>query len=482
MSLTMPEALSFGDDGESSGEDAYICNTSENLIAVIEKCLDNGLGTCLVVEDDNRLVGRVTLDDIGKAVLDGALLHPTLGRHLATLGRRLHNDASVDANVLRPLLDAAGGLVGVAIDRSTQRIQVARPDMSRKEFRTVLDAFLSSWISSRGPYVEKFEQEFRAFVGAQHGIAVSNGTVALHLALLALNVGPGDEVIVPDLTFAATINAVLYCGATPVIVDVDQRTWCMSLTAVEQACTARTKAIIPVHLYGRPAEIGPITAFAARRGIAVVEDCAEAPGARYGGRPVGQFGDVACFSFYANKIVTTGEGGMCLTSSPELAHSIRVLRDHGITPNRSYWHERVGYNYRITNLQAAIGHSQLWRVEDTLARNRHITEMYQDALKGIAGVRFPPVLDPIYQPVVWLTCVQVPAERRDELLMAAFEAKIETRPFFHSLSTLPPYEKYARHCPNSLELAATGINLPTSRAVDSQVVERVASVFRDVLG
>ena len=164
---------------------------------------------CLVVEDDNRLVGRVTLDDIGKAVLDGALLHPTLGRHLATLGRRLHNDASVDANVLRPLLDAAGGLVGVAIDRSTQRIQVARPDMSRKEFRTVLDAFLSSWISSRGPYVEKFEQEFRAFVGAQHGIAVSNGTVALHLALLALNVGPGDEVIVPDLTFAATINAVL---------------------------------------------------------------------------------------------------------------------------------------------------------------------------------------------------------------------------------------------------------------------------------
>ena len=157
------------------------------------------------------------------------------------------------------------------------------------------------------------------FIGASHGIAVSNGTVALHLALVALNVGPGDEVIVPDLTFAATINAVLYCGATPVIVDVDRRTWCMSLATVEQACTPRTKAIIPVHLYGRPAEIGPIAEFAQARGIAVVEDCAEAHGARYDGRPVGQFGDVNCFSFYANKIVTTGEGGMCLTNSPELA-------------------------------------------------------------------------------------------------------------------------------------------------------------------
>jgi perosamine synthetase len=482
MSLTVPEASSFGDDDGSPGEDAYICNASENLIAVIEKCLDNGLGICLVVEDGNHLVGRITLDDIGKLVLDGALLNPTLGAHMETLARRLQNDTFIDADVLRPLLDEAGLLVGVEVNRSTQQIQVARPDMSHKEFRTVLDAFLSSWISSRGPYVEKFEQEFRTFVGTQHGIAVSNGTVALHLALLALNIGPGDEVIVPDLTFAATINAVLYCGATPVIVDVDQRTWCMNLATVEKACTARTKAIIPVHLYGHPAEIGPISTFAARRGIGVVEDCAEAPGARYAGRPVGQFGDISCFSFYANKIVTTGEGGMCLTSSPEHAKSIRVLRDHGITPSRSYWHERVGYNYRITNLQAAIGHSQLWRIDDTLARNRHVTEMYEDALKGIAGVKFAPVLDSVYEPVVWLSCVQVPAERRDALLNAAFEAKIEMRPFFHSLSTLPPYERYARHCPNSLELAATGINLPTSRSVDPQIVERIASVFRNVLG
>ncbi|MBV8393407.1 MAG: DegT/DnrJ/EryC1/StrS family aminotransferase [Alphaproteobacteria bacterium] len=379
------------------------------------------------------------------------------------------------------MVDDAGKLVGIAVDRSHQRIQVARPDMTHSEFRSVLDAFLSSWISSKGPYVERFENEFRAFIGASDGVAVSNGTVALHLALVALGIGPGDEVIVPDLTFAATINAVLYCGATPVIVDVDRRLWSMSLDAVEQACTARTRAIIPVHLYGRPAEIGPIAAFARERGIAIVEDCAEAHGARFDGRPVGQFSDVACFSFYANKIVTTGEGGMCLTSNPELGKTLRMLRDHGMSPEKSYWHERVGYNYRITNLQAAIGSAQLWRIDETLARNKAIAAGYRSALKGIPGVRFPPAMDAVYEPVVWLSSVIVPAEQRDELIAAASAADIETRPFFHPLSRLPPYERYGRCCPVSRELSATGINLPTSRHVDEQAIERVARVFYDVL-
>jgi perosamine synthetase len=476
----MPEAPRLG-DWVLTGDDEYVCNTSETLFAAIEKCLDNGLGTCLVVENDDRFVGRITLDDIGKAVLDGALLNPSLGQHLDILTHPRPNDPSSDSQVLQPVLDATGRLVGITIDRTSQHVQVARPDMTHDEFRSVLDAFLSSWISSKGPYVGKFEHDFATFIGAKHGIAVSNGTVALHLALVGLNVGPGDEVIVPDLTFAATINAVLYCGATPVIVDVDARTWCMSLAGVERACTPRTKAILPVHLYGRPAEIGPITRFAARRGIAVIEDCAEAHGARYDGRPVGQFGDVNCFSFYANKIVTTGEGGMCLTNSAELARSLRVLRDHGITPSRSYWHERVGFNYRITNLQAAIGHSQLWRIDETLGRNKRLADLYHDELRAIPGVRFPPPMDAICEPVVWLACVQVPASKRDAILAAAVEAKIEMRPFFHSLSSLPPYEKYARSCPNSAELAATGINLPTSRAVDPQVVHRIVKVFRDVL-
>ena len=482
MSLSEPVVPSSSgvDAVLAADEDDFICNTSETLFVAIEKCLDNGLGTCLVVEGE-RLVGRVSLDDIARAVRDGALLNPGLDHFMATFADRHRNDISLEKDVLRPVVDDAGRLLGVTIDRSAQFVQIARPDMSHDEFRSVLDAFLSSWISSKGPYVEKFESEFRTFVGAGHGIAVSNGTVALHLALVALDIGPGDEVIVPDLTFAATINAVLYCGATPVIVDVDPETWCMGLADVEAACTPRTRAIIPVHLYGRPAEIGPIARFARERGIFVIEDCAEAHGARYENRPVGQFGDVGCFSFYANKIVTTGEGGMCLTSDPEIAKSLRVLRDHGITPSRSYWHERVGFNYRITNLQAAIGHSQLWRIDSILARNAAIARLYENAMNDIPGVRFPPPMDSRSSPVVWLACVTVPEEARNEILSRALEAKLEMRPFFHSLSSLPPYEKYASHCPHSARLAATGINLPTQRAVDEQVVGRVAEVFRAVL-
>ncbi|MBL0897764.1 MAG: aminotransferase class I/II-fold pyridoxal phosphate-dependent enzyme [Reyranella sp.] len=482
MSLSEPLAPSTGgvDAAPAADEDDFICNTSETLFVAIEKCLDNGLGACLVV-DGERLLGRISLDEIARAVREGALLNPGLDHFMATFADRRRNDGALDKDVLRPVVDDVGRLLGVNIDRSAQFVQIARPDMSHDEFRSLLDAFLSSWISSKGPYVEKFEDEFRTFVGAQHGVAVSNGTEALHLALVALGIGPGHEVIVPDLTFAATINAVLYCGATPVIVDVDRDTWCLGLEEVKAACTPRTRAIIPVHLYGRPAEIGPIARFARERGIFVIEDCAEAHGASYENRPVGQFGDVGCFSFYANKIVTTGEGGMCLTGDPEIATSLRVLRDHGITPNRSYWHERVGFNYRITNLQAAIGHSQLWRIDGILARNAAIARRYENAMKDIPGVSFPPPMDARCAPVVWLACVQVPQEARNEILSRALEARLEMRPFFHSLSSLPPYEAFAAHCPNSAHLAATGINLPTQRAVDEQVVARVAEVFRAVL-
>lgn len=395
MALAVPEEMSLAAD--------FVCSKTESVLSVIEKCLDNGLGSCLIVGDDRRLVGRISLDDIRRALTNGtAIMDPTLGWHptgSTIAGTPLRNDIDGDDS-LTPIVDSSGHLTGVLIDRSAQPIQVAMPDMTSDEFRSVLDAFISGWISSKGPHVQKFEEDFSRFVGKRHGVAVSNGTVALHLALVALRVGPGDEVIVPDLTFAATINAVLYCGATPVIVDVDRWTWCMSRDIVERACTSRTKAIIPVHLYGRPAEIGPIAEFARSRDIAVVEDCAEAHGARYRDRAVGQFGDVSCFSFYANKIVTTGEGGMCLADSPELAQSLRILRDHGMSPDRSYWHERVGYNYRMTNLQAAIGQSQILRVNEVLNSNARIAALYRQALKGLRDVRFPPPLPDEYQPVV----------------------------------------------------------------------------------
>src|SRR4029450_8919224 len=227
-----------------------------------------------------------SLDDIRRALADGtAIVDPPPGRPPAgnmIPANPLRNDLD-EQETLRPVVDSSGHLTGVLIDRSTRPIQGAMPHMTSDDLRSGLHAFISGWISSKGPYVNKFEEDFSRFVGVRHGVAVSNGTVALHLALVALGIGPGDEVIVPDLTFAATINAVLYCGATPVIVDVDRPPRCRTREAFKRASTARTKAIIPVHLYGRPAEIGPITEFARGRGIAVVEDCAEAHGARHPG-------------------------------------------------------------------------------------------------------------------------------------------------------------------------------------------------------
>src|SRR6185295_6762665 len=214
-----------------------------------------------------------------------------------------------------------------------------------EEMDNVMAAMKSGWISSLGAFIPEFERDFAAFSGAAHGVAVANGTVALHLALVAAGIGPGDEVLMPSLTFVATASAVRYCGAVPVFVDSDAETWQLDPAALEAKVTPRAKAVIPVHLYGHPCDMDPIRAIASRRTLIVVEDAAEAHGALYRGRPVGALGTIGCFSFYGNKIITTGEGGMCLTNDPAMAEHLRLLRDHGMDPKRPYWHEIVGYNY-----------------------------------------------------------------------------------------------------------------------------------------
>ncbi|HEY1722073.1 MAG TPA: aminotransferase class I/II-fold pyridoxal phosphate-dependent enzyme [Magnetospirillaceae bacterium] len=467
----------------------FVCRRTDTILAAIEKCLDNGMEMCLVVGDDNRLLGQITLTDIRQSILDGrAQADMTLEGLISDIVPRMamitgenRNNTDDDDNVLTPILDYKGRLISVDVDRRRKMVQVAKPDLSRFEFRAVLDAFLSSWISSKGAYIQQLERDFATFTNTAHGVAVSNGTTALHLSLVALGVGPGDEVIVPDLTFVATINVVLHCRATPVIVDVDPTTWTMSASAVEAAITPRTKAIIPVHLYGRPAEIGPIVDVARKHGVYVIEDCAEAHGAQYDGRPVGQFGDISCFSFYANKIVTTGEGGMCVTSSPELALKLTTLRDHGMSPSQCYWYDNVGYNYRMTNLQAAIGCMQLQRVDEMLERNTYLDQLYREYLADVPGVEFPPPLDETYKPIIWLVSARVPQKHRDNLILAARDADIEIRPFFPSLSALPIYDKFSASCPASSALSLSGVNLPTSSAVDRGAVEKIAGVVREVL-
>jgi len=267
-------------------------------------------------------------------------------------------------------------------------IPISSPDLSGNELKYLTDAFKSTWISSSGEFINRFEQNFARYCECSHGVAVANGTVAIHLALVTLGIKCGDEVIVPDLTFAATINAVLHANATPVIVDIEKDSWCISPTEIKKAISPKTKAIIPVHLYGQPCDMEKIMEIAKENNLYVIEDCAEAHGANFKDRKVGSFGDISCFSFFGNKVITTGEGGMCVTNNQKLDNKMRELRDHGMSKTKKYWHNYPGFNYRMTNLQAAIGVAQLERIEEILANRNKIELKYREVLINCENIEF----------------------------------------------------------------------------------------------
>lgn len=473
----MLDVVNTGPDANATDVTRFICGTKDGLWTAIERALDNGYGVVFVVDDEGALVGHAGLDEMRTAVRNGAHLG-----HASVADVLIPGLPQDDAPVVTPVLDAKRRIVAVKVRPEARFLPVAEPDLSHGEMRNLIDAFLSTWISSTGDYIRSFESRFAARTQMNHGIATANGTVSLHLALAALGIGEGDEVIVPDFTFAASANTVIHVGARPVLVDVDPETWCISPETIERAITPRTRAIMPVHVFGRPAPMTEIQALAKKHGIYVIEDCAEAHGARYDGKPVGSFSDVSSFSFFANKIITTGEGGICLANDPDLASRMRVLRDHGMRPERRYWHEEAGFNFRMTNMQAAVGCSQLDRMDDLLAMRRGVHELYEQAFAGVPGVSFPPPMSPSCGPVTWFSCALVPAGKRSEIIAACRSENIDIRPFFHGLSSMPAYRRYARVCPVSTSLAASGVNLPTSRKIDARIADRIAGLFRSVLG
>ena len=361
------------------------------------------------------------------------------------------------------------------------RIHVAGPDLTGNEEAYVVDAIRSSWISSTGLYVERFEREFADLCGTRAAISIANGTSALHLALLALGVGPGDEVIVPSLTYIATANAVRYCGAEPVFADIEPETWCLDPNAVETAVTDRTRGVIAVHLYGHPADMDAIQTVADRHGLWIVEDAAESHGAKYRGRPTGGLGSIGVFSFYGNKIVTSGEGGAITVDDRELEERIRLLRGQGMDPARRYYFPIVGYNYRLTNVACAILCAQLERFPELIAGRQRIFDGYRRRLEGVAGIGFQPVAT-WATPAPWLFCITVDSERlgcsRDELAAVLDRAGIETRPFFRPLHTMPPYSNGTwTNLEVTERVAASGLNLPTSTMVRDPELDRIADAI-----
>lgn len=355
------------------------------------------------------------------------------------------------------------------------RIPVAEPEIREEELQNVIEAVKSGWVSSKGPFIEEFERSFSSYINVKHGVATSNGTTALHLALVALGIGKGDKVLVPALTFVAVANAVTYTGAEPVFVDSHPEYWCIDPSKIEEKIDSQTKAIIAVHLYGHPCDMDEIMRVATDHRLHVIEDCAEAHGAEYKGIKVGSFGTISCFSFYGNKIITTGEGGMCLTDSEELANKMSILRDHGMTPDKKYWHDIIGFNYRMTNLQAALGVAQLKRIDLLIDEKRQIAIAYRKLLQDLPAVTPAPEM-PWAKSVYWLYSVLVKRALRNKIIDHLERVGIETRPFFYPLHVLPPYKR-GLTLPVSEELSASGLNLPSGpRLSENQIKEIVKSL------
>lgn len=447
-------------------------------------------GVVLVVDEEGCLCGILTDGDIRRALLAGATPETPLAECMnrAYTAGRAGTDRRAALSLMSgrcrhlPLLDAEGRPVDLLSWSEIWRVAVSSPHLGGNELKYVDDCLVNGWISSQGHYVRMFEAAFAERLGIDDAITTTSGTTALHLGLVALGIGSGDEVIVPDITFGASANAVLQCGARPVFVDVDPRTWTLDATLVEAAVTPRTRAIMPVHLYGQPCDMDALVSLARRHGLRLVEDCAEALGATWQGQPVGTIGDVGCFSFFANKVITTGEGGMIVTRDAALAERIRCLRSHGMDPARRYWHLEPGFNYRMTNLQAAVGLAQLEQIERFLAERRQIEAEYDRLLADLPGVRRQQGHDAAHA-VCWLYTIVVSSARdRDDLMARLHDQGIETRPLFPPLHVQPAFRGADDgDFPVSSDLAAHGLSLPTSNGMDLADVVRAGEAVRQLL-
>jgi len=368
------------------------------------------------------------------------------------------------------------------LDLTSRIIPVCEPTLGGNEAKYLLDCVESNWISSAGKFIPVFEEKFAAECGCQYGIACCNGTIALHLTLTALGLEPRDEVILPAFTMIATINAVAYTGATPVLVDSEPCTWNMDVDQLADKITPKTRAVMPVHTYGHPVDMDPVMALADKHGLFVLEDAAEAHGAEYKGRRAGGLGHAGAFSFYANKIITTGEGGMITTNDAKLAGLTENLRDHAFSSERHFWHKYVGFNYRMTNLQAAVGLAQLEQMDQFIENRRRNAALYNQLLAEIPGIVTPPEAE-WAKNVFWMYSILVEDEfglTRDQLRAYLASHGIETRTFFIPMHLQPIYYEAFRgqRYPVSEMLCQRGFYLPSASSLTSRQIRYIVDVIR----
>lgn len=355
---------------------------------------------------------------------------------------------------------------------------VYQPSLGKKEKENVLECLESTWISSKGKFITQFETSFSEFIEVKHSAAVCNGTVAIHVALLALGIGEGDEVIVPSFTYIASVNTIKYTGAKAVFVDSDLQTWQIDPAKIENKITKKTKAIMAVHLYGQPCEMDIILSIAKKHNLFVIEDCAEAFGSLYKGKHVGAFGDVSTFSFFGNKTITTGEGGMVVTNDLSLHEKTVHLKGQGLAKDREYYHDIVGYNYRMTNICAAIGCAQLDRANELIEKKILIAKRYEEKLRSLP-VTFHSQVGDVKHSFWMISILLKDSDEREKIRFHLKQNGIETRPTFHPVHLMPMYFEKGLSLPIAENLGSRGINLPSYSELDENDVDFICNQIKE---
>jgi perosamine synthetase len=360
----------------------------------------------------------------------------------------------------------------------SEYIPLYQPFLDKQEEANVLECIRSSWISSKGNFVTKFEKDFSQFTNIEYSVSVSNGTTALHSAILALGISDGDEVIVPTFTYIASVNAINYVGAVPVFCDIDPSTWQIDHKKINSLITSKTKAIMVVHLYGHPSKMDEIVKIAKEKNIFVIEDCAEAFGSIFQSQMVGGFGDISTFSFYGNKTITTGEGGMVCTNNPDLAQRVYDLKNQGVSKNREYWHDSIGYNYRMTNLCAAIGCAQIEKANWIIEKKRELAYRYFSALKGTPLIFLRESNE--CKSSFWMVSALATSENENLLLRKFLKDNlVETRPLFPLIHTMPIYQEFSKytHAPIASMISAKGLNLPSWPTMSEKIFNKITDLI-----
>lgn len=464
----------------------------EDLLKAISK---NGLGIIFVVDENQKLQGALTDGDIRRALFNGVKINEIINKDFKFLNTNpfwlpysssvqkimshLNQSSEKDLKCI-PLLNENKEIVDISTRNKVRSFPVASPEIGEEELANVIDAISTGYISSVGKYIEQFENKFEEYIGQGYAVAVSSGTSALQLALSTLNLSKDDEVILPNFTFGGSINSIINSGATPVLADINIDNWTIDLNEIKKKITNKTKAIMPVHIYGQPSEMDEICEIAKKNKLLIIEDCAEAIGARYKDKIIGSHGDSSCFSFFANKTLTTGEGGMALFKKKDDAEKAKILRDHGMSKKKKYWHDFLGFNYRMTNMQAAIGVAQIKKIDILLKNKKKIFEYYDNKFRDNSRIFLLPK-NSWSENSYWIYTIRIKGfseTKRDKFIINLKNRGVDCRPGFYPLHLMKPYKPYAKgDLKNSISVSKNSVSLPSAPNLTHQDQDFISKIF-----